>query len=97
MKHFEKNDNIMADWAFLISDYLKSIEASVLYQLFLNAREQLTKAEVKESQAIKFQLGYIKRVIQRTSYKKISSNQEWNSIDCSWVNKPNVGSFWHFR
>ena len=43
---------------------------------FLNVREQSTNAEVKESQAIKFQLGYIKRVIQRTSYKKISSNQE---------------------
>ena len=59
-----------------MSDYLESIEASVLYQLFLNVREQSTKAEVKESQAIKFQLEYIKRVIQRTSYKKFSSNQE---------------------
>ena len=42
----------MADRGFLISDYLGNIEASVIYQLFLNGCEQLTKAEVKESEAI---------------------------------------------
>ena len=52
MKYFGKNDSIMADRGFLISDYLGNIEASVIYQLFLNGCEQLTKAEVKESEAI---------------------------------------------
>ena len=33
------------------------------------------------------QLGYIKWEIQHTRYKKVSSDQEWNSIDSSWVNK----------
>ena len=42
----------MADQGFLIPDYLENIRALPIYQLFLTGREQLTKAEVKESQAI---------------------------------------------
>lgn len=52
MKYFEKIDNIMADWGFLIPDYLENIRVSLIYQFSLNGCEQLTKAEVKESQAI---------------------------------------------
>ena len=33
----EKNDSIMADHGIYISDHLENIEASVIYQLFLNA------------------------------------------------------------
>ena len=50
MKYFGKDDSIMADRGFLISNYLENIGASVIYQLFLNGREKFTKAEVKESQ-----------------------------------------------
>ena len=42
----------MADRVCIMSDYFETIRASVTYQLFLNGCEQLTKAEVKESQAI---------------------------------------------
>ena len=42
----------MADGGFLISDYLENIGVLVIYQLFLNGSEQLTKKEVKDSQAI---------------------------------------------
>ena len=49
MKYFGKNDNIISDHSFLISDYFENIGASVIYQLFLNDREQLTKAKVKKS------------------------------------------------
>ena len=42
----------MADQGFLISDYLENIAASVTYHLFLNGNEQLTKAELKESEGI---------------------------------------------
>ena len=42
----------MADQGFSISDCLEHVGATVIYQLFLNGHEQLTKAEVKESQAI---------------------------------------------
>ena len=52
MKYFGKNDSIMTDQGFIISYYFENIGASVIYQLFLNGCEQLTKAEVKESQAI---------------------------------------------
>ena len=38
------------------------------------------------------QLEYIKQAIQWASYKELSSDQEWNSIDSSRVNKSNVGS-----
>ena len=42
----------MEDRGFLISDYLENIWALVIYQLFLKSSEQITKAEVKEIQAI---------------------------------------------
>ena len=42
----------MANRGFLIFDYLGNTVASLIYQLFLNGREQLTKVGVKESQAI---------------------------------------------
>ena len=43
MKYFGKNDSITADRGSLISGYLKNVETSALYQLFLNG------CEVKES------------------------------------------------
>ena len=52
MKHFGKNNSIMSDQGFITSDYFENNQASVIYQLFLNDCEQLTKAEVKESQSI---------------------------------------------
>ena len=52
MKYIGKNDSIMADLGFLIPDYLEKIGTSLIYQLFLNGCEQLTEAEIKESQAI---------------------------------------------
>ena len=51
MKYFGKNDSITADRGSLISDYLKNVETSALYQIFLNGCEQLTKEEEKERQA----------------------------------------------
>ena len=50
MKYFG-NDSIMENWSFLISGYLENIGALRTYQFFLTACEQLTKVEVKESQA----------------------------------------------
>ena len=52
MKYFGKDDSIMADLGFLIPDYLEKTGTSLIYQLFLNGFEQLTEAEVRESQAI---------------------------------------------
>ena len=52
MKNLGKSDSIIADLDLLITDYLENIGASLKYQLFLNGHEQLTKAEMKENQAI---------------------------------------------
>ena len=43
MKCFGKNDSIMEDRGFLLPDYLENSRASLIYQLFLNGHEQLTK------------------------------------------------------
>ena len=50
MKQFGNNDSIATDRGFLISDYLENIDASL--NKLLNSREQLRKAEVKESQPV---------------------------------------------
>ena len=71
MRYFGKKHSITADRGF------ENIGALVIYQLFLNVTEQLTKAEMKKS----YQLGYIKWPIQHTSYKTFSSGQELNFID----------------
>ena len=42
------------------------------------------------------QLGFIKWAKQHTSHKKVSSHQELNSIDSSWVSKPSVDTLYHF-
>ena len=55
MKHFK--EKVIAQWHnstmfFLISDDLESIGVSLNIPAFLNGRDQLIKARVKESQAI---------------------------------------------
>ena len=84
-----KNDSIMADRGILISNDLESIGVSFNISAFLNGSDQLTKAEVKESQAIASVRIY---VASNTACKKATSNQEWNPINSSWLNKSNVDS-----
>ena len=60
----------MANQGFLISDTLNISAHHLIY------REQLRKAEVKESQATVSVRIYIKQTIQRASYKKVYSDQE---------------------
>ena len=55
----------MADRGFLISDDLESIGVSLNIPAFLNGRDQLTKAEVKESQAFASVRIHVERAIQR--------------------------------
>ena len=85
----------MADPRLFNADYLKNIGESVIYRLFLHVPEQLTKAESEKK--LLLQLGHIKWEIQHSSYKKVSSDQELNPIDSSWVNKPSVDNLYHFR
>ena len=50
--------SIMADPRLFNADYLKNIGESVIYRLFLNVPEQLTKAESEKK--LLLQLGHIK-------------------------------------
>ena len=55
----------MADRGFLRSDDLKGIDVSLDIPTFLNGRDQLAKAEVKESQAIALVRIRVELAIQR--------------------------------
>ena len=55
----------MADRGFLRSDDLKGIDVSLDIPAFLNGRDQLPKAEVKESQAIALVRIRVELAIQR--------------------------------
>ena len=68
-----KNDSIMADRGILISNDLESIGVSFNISAFLNGSDQLTKAEVKESQAIASVRIYVE---SNTACKKVTSTQE---------------------
>ena len=79
----------MAGRGILISNDLESTGVSFNISVFLNGSDQLIKAEVKESQTIASARIY---VASNTVYKKVSSNQEWNPINSSWLNKSKVDS-----
>ena len=65
-------DSVMADGGFLIHEELEKIGVSLNIPAFLGGRQQLTKAEVKESQTIASVRIHVERAIQRI--KKISSH-----------------------
>ena len=64
-KLWEENDSVMADRGFLIHEDVKKIGVTLNIPAFLNGREQLTKAEVKESQTIASVRIHVERAIQR--------------------------------
>ena len=55
----------MADRGFTIEDELKCLNVQLNIPAFLDAREQLTKGEVKESQSIASARIHVERGIQR--------------------------------
>ena len=72
MKHFGKKRK--HNRGFLTSNDLESIGVSLNIPAFLNGRNQLTKAEVKEIHTIASVRIHVERAIQRV--KKILSIQE---------------------
>ena len=64
-KLWDRGDSVMADRGFLISDDLEKVGVSLNIPAFLNGRDQLTKAEVKESQSIASVRIHVERAIQR--------------------------------
>ena len=75
------NDNLwggggsfMADQGFLIHEELQKIGVSLNIPAFLGGRQQLTKPEVKESQAIASVRIYVERAVQRIKKFRLIRN-----------------------
>ena len=69
----------MADRGFLISDDLESIGVSLNIPAVLNSRDQLTKAEIKESQAIASVRIHVERTMQLAEkFCQIRNEIQWN-------------------
>ena len=58
-----EGDSCMADWGFTIVDDLKALNVELNIPAFLSGRDQLMKAEVKESQLIASLLIPVERAI----------------------------------
>jgi hypothetical protein len=93
---WDENDAIMADRGFTIEEELSEINVKLNIPAFLEGREQLTKAEVKESQSIASVRIHVERAIQRVrKFKQIrneiplvlhgSINQIW-TVACLLCN-----------
>ena len=72
---WELNDSVMANRGFTIEDELDKIGVTLNIPSFLGGREQLTKAEVKESQTIASVRIHVERAIQRIKKFKIIRNE----------------------
>ena len=64
----------MADRGFTIEDDLKAIKVHLNIPSFLRGRDQLTAAEVKESQTIASVRIHVERAIQRIKKFKVIQN-----------------------
>ena len=62
---WQNGDSIMADRGFIVSDEFENIGVSLNIPAFLAGREQLTEAEVKESQTIASVRIHVERAIER--------------------------------
>ena len=93
---WDVGDSCMADRGFTIADDLKKLKVDLNIPSFLSGRDQLTKAEVKESQSIASVRIHIERAIRRIKkFKQIrneipliyhgSINQLW-TVTCLLCN-----------
>ena len=62
---WDENYAVMADRGFTIEEELNDLNVQLIIPAFLDGREQLTEAEVKESQAIASVRIHVERAIQR--------------------------------
>lgn len=72
---WNEGDSVMADRGFLIEDDLKQYGVKLNIPAFLKGRDQLTSAEVKESQTIASVRIHVERAIQRLKRFKILRNE----------------------
>ena len=72
---WKANDSVMADRGFTIEEELRKLLASLNIPCFLAGRDQLTVAEVKESQSIASVRIHVERAIQRIKKFRIIRNE----------------------
>ena len=72
---WDQGDSVMADRGFLIEDDLKQFGVKLNIPAFLKGRDQLTSAEVKESQTIAAVRIHVERAIQRLKRFKSLRNE----------------------
>ena len=71
-RFWDVGDSCMADRGFTIAEDLKKLKVDLNIPAFLSGRDQLTKAEVKESQSIASVRIHIERAIRRIkNFKRI--------------------------
>ena len=72
---WDSGDSVMADRGFQIQEYLDPFQVKLNIPAFLSGREQLTAAEIKESQTIAHVRIHVERAIQRIKKFKILRNE----------------------
>ena len=72
---WNQGDSVMADRGFTIDEELKSLGVTLNIPSFLKGRDQLTSAEVKESQTIASVRIHVERAIQRVKRFNILRNE----------------------
>ena len=76
-------DSVMADGGFVIYDELKELGVVLNIPCFLAGRDQLTAAEVKESQSIPSVCIHVERAIQRVKKFRVLRNETSRSFHAS--------------
>lgn len=72
---WQENDSVMADRGFTIQNELNSLYVKLNIPCFLAGRDQLTVAEVKESQTIASVRIHVERAIQRIKKFRVLRNE----------------------
>ena len=72
---WNSQDSVMADRGFVIYDELKELGVVLNIPCFLAGRDQLTAAEVKESQSIASVRIHVERAIQRVKKFRVLRNE----------------------
>ena len=72
---WDKNDSIMADRGFTIQEDLEPLNVDLNITAFLGGRDQMRKAEVKESQTIASVRIHVERAIQRVKKFRLIRNE----------------------
>ena len=70
-RFWKEGDSCMGDSRFAIADDLKSLIIELNIPAFLSGRDQLTKAEIKESQSISSVCIHVERAIRRLTSRLI--------------------------